>query len=628
MRILICTFVLSVATFVSAADKAEPLNPARIDEIAAMLSPSPTPPGKPVSDRAFWEKLVQEPSYRAHIKKADALAKKPLPEISDELFLEFSRTGNRTHYQDLEFARRARLDPLVFAECLTNQGKYLPALETLIKTLCNERTWVLPAHDAKLKNFHGTKITVDLFSSWLAWELSTADYLLGEKLDPATRKLLRKELKRRVLEPFRDMARGKRTADWWIAGTNNWNPVCLAGVTGTALIELEAPRDRAEYIAAGEQYSRNFLSDFPDDGYCSEGVGYWNYGYGRFALMAENFRLATHYKVDLFKDPDAAQPAAFGARITIINGVAPAYADCAIHAHPDKTLLWLLNRVYGWNNEKYGSLKDPGAARSLAEGMLYHDIQQQPVHAVSGSDISGAAGLRTAFEQAGVFICRPGSGAQDFAVSFKGGNNHEQHNHNDVGSYVVVCGDTPLLLDPGPETYTRRTFSGERYESKLLNSYGHPVPVIDGNLQRSGKGTEARIIRKDFSPTTDTVVMDISAAYKVPGLKKLIRTFEYGRENGGMFIVTDHVEYDAPKTFETAFISQGEFATAGDQNDITVQKDKSRVHIMVTSSAPFHTSKDVIKENAPVKPNRLALTLDQPVTSATIQMTIVPGGPQ
>jgi hypothetical protein len=63
-----------------------------------------------------------------------------------------------------------------------------------------------------------------------------------------------------------------------------------------------------------------------------------------------------------------------------------------------------------------------------------------------------------------------------------------------VGSFVVaVAGDTPLL-DPGSEVYTARTFSARRYESQVLNSYGHPVPLVAGQLQRTGRKAEARVL--------------------------------------------------------------------------------------------------------------------------------------
>ena len=108
--------------------------------------------------------------------------------------------------------------------------------------------------------------------------------------------------------------------------------------------------------------------------------------------------------------------------------------------------------------------------------------------------------LRSWFEDAGVLIARP---AQDsdavLGVALKGGHNAEHHNHNDVGSYVVVVKDRAVLLDPGSEVYTARTFSAQRYESKLLNSFGHPVPVVAGQLQQTGREAHAEVLATEFT---------------------------------------------------------------------------------------------------------------------------------
>ena len=50
----------------------------------------------------------------------------------------------------------------------------------------------------------------------------------------------------------------------------------------------------------------------------------------------------------------------------------------------------------------------------------------------------------------------------------KGGHNAENHNHNDVGSFVVALGRATPLVDPGSEVYTARTFSPRRYDSNVL----------------------------------------------------------------------------------------------------------------------------------------------------------------
>src|SRR5207244_11495456 len=120
-----------------------------------------------------------------------------------------------------------------------------------------------------------------------------------------------------------------------------------AGVTGTPLAQIEDRRQRAEQGAAAERYWRNFLRCFTPDGYWSEALGYWNYGFGHYVLLGETIHQATGGGLDLLALPEVKAPATFGARIQIIGGVSPAFADCAVSARPSAPLLWFLNRRFG-----------------------------------------------------------------------------------------------------------------------------------------------------------------------------------------------------------------------------------------------------------------------------------------
>src|SRR5690606_1257828 len=153
------------------------------------------------------------------------------------------------------------------------------------------------------------------------------NFCLAHCLPDATQKLIHAEVNRRVLAPFRDMVEGRRDEIAWMRRRNNWNSVCLAGITGTALATLDARVERAWFIAAAEQYIPYFLKSFTPDGYCSEGLGYWNYGFGQFTILAETVRQATGGKVDLFADATVLQPALFGSRVEVLNGVYPSIAD-------------------------------------------------------------------------------------------------------------------------------------------------------------------------------------------------------------------------------------------------------------------------------------------------------------
>ena len=47
----------------------------------------------------------------------------------------------------------------------------------------------------------------------------------------------------------------------------------------------------------------------------------------------------------------------------------------------------------------------------------------------------------------------------------KAGHNDENHNQNDVGSFILHVNGESLLTDPGPGLYTRDYFRAARYEN-------------------------------------------------------------------------------------------------------------------------------------------------------------------
>lgn len=600
------------------------LDEQRIEAVAAMLGEAPAGVGAPCSDRGAWQPLAEHPRAAQIISDAEKLLDQPIPDQPDDLYLDFSQTGNRTRWQRVAGQRRGRVDSLVLAECLENQGRFVKAFEEIVAALCAERTWVMPAHDRSLANFKGETIDIDLATASLAWNLATADYLLGDKLSPETRELIRANVRRRVLDPYRAMANGEGKANWWITTTNNWNAVCLAGVTGAGLTLLESREARAFFEVAAEEYSRNFLRGFTSDGYCSEGLGYWNYGFGHYVLLAETIRQATSGGVDLMTREEVRAPATFGSRIEIINNVYPAFADCSVNARPSTDTMWFVNRRFGLGLAAYQDVDLRLSSGSLYEAMIYSFPNSASETPPAETKTTGP-GLRTWFDQAGVLIGRPAEGgACRMGVALKGGNNNEHHNHNDVGSYVVVLGQRAVLLDPGAETYTARTFSSKRYESKVLNSFGHAVPVVAGQLQRTGREAEGRVVATEFTDATDTLKLDIASAYVVPDLKSLERTFVYSREGTGSLSVTDRVAFGAPQTFGTALITLGGWQQLG-PDEIAVYDFDEAVRVKIEAEgAGFELQAEEIHEDTRGVPTRIGISLTEPVTSAAIIVTITP----
>jgi len=598
----------------------------RIETIAAMLPDKPAGVGRPITDRDAWGTIAKAESYKSIIPTAEKTLNEPLPDLTDELYLEFSRTGNRTHWQRVNGQRLDRLPRLVLAECIENKGRFLPAVEAVIKAVCEQRTWVMPAHDGGLVNFKGTRIDIDLGSSSVGWTLATADYLLGDRLSAETRSRIRDGIQRRIVEPFHGMVEGKRAASFWLTTTNNWNAVCLANVTGAALAQFESKEERAFFVAAAEQLSLNFLQGFTSDGYCSEGLGYWDYGFGHYVLLAETVRQATGGKLDLFKRPGVDKITLFGPSIEIINGVSPAFADCSPGARPSARIVWMAGRQLGLGLGEWESLNPVSPSGGLCEAMIY-SFSSGASEAKPAAQAWSGVGPRTWFEQAGILICRPGENSVcRMGVALKGGHNAEHHNHNDVGSYVVVVGKEAVLVDPGAEVYTARTFSNKRYVSKVLNSFGHPVPRVADTLQRTGAQAQGKVVKTEFTDAADTLVLDIASAYQVPSLKKLERSFIYSRTGAGSLTITDDAVFSKPERFGTALITFGKWErVAPDRIRVSDGKEAVQVVIESTSGSWDLTSEEITEElNDKHIPTRLGIDFKEPVAEAKITLIVTP----
>lgn len=236
---------------------------------------------------------------------------------------------------------------------------------------------------------------------------------------------------------------------------------------------------------------------------------------------------------------------------------------------------------------------------------------------------------RTWFADAGILICRPATKPHALGAALKGGHNAEHHNHNDVGSYTIALDGATPLLDPGAEIYTQRTFSKRRYESNVLNSFGHPVPRVAGQLQAPGRQAQAGVRKTEFSDRADTLVLDLRSAYPVKELEKLERTFVFSREGAGSLSVTDEVRFSAPKTFETALVTFDSWRQVA-PNKLLIGEGKQAVQVEIDGKwRKFRVESREVGEDLPNHriPVRIGIAFDAPVEEGTIGVKITPQSP-
>ena len=183
-----------------------------------------------------------------------------------------------------------------------------------------------------------------------------------------------------------------------------------------------------------------------------------------------------------------------------------------------------------------------------------------------------------------------------------------------------------MICDPGGEVYTARTFSNKRYESKLLNSFGHPVPVVAGKLQTEGREHRGKVVSSAFTATNDTLVLDLASAYVVDALDTLHRTFSFDRTGSGTFSVQDEVAFKSPQAFGTALVTPGTWKKLSDTSLECTYKDET-VRVQIDSDPPGVVMKDEkIEEDSSsrITPTRIGIDFAAPVTKGRIRIVATP----
>jgi hypothetical protein len=581
--IALFALLLTLATSAAAQSTAltyPELSEARRAAIAQMLPENPAGFGAPCADRTAWQPVAQ--FFQPSVKHAETLIASPLPPWVDQAYLRYSRDGDRNEGQAMLGRHTGQLTPLVLAECSDWDGRFLPRIAEQLDAISAEPSWTLPAHDPQLLNFKGTRYYVDLNAATLGHEVAEALYLLGDKIPPDTRQRAMAALELHVFGPMRRAYAGQeQTFIGWLNVKHNWNAVCHNGVTDAALTILPDRNDRALFAAAAEHWVPNYLDSFSDSGYDNEGIGYWVYGFSNYAMLREHLWYSTDGKIDLFDNPKARKAALFGFQFAMLPGVYADFGDAHFGYKPEQPFLAYVDRTFGLGayNDDLAILR--AHAQTLPDAM----IAAFPINSQRhdpGATAGDLLGSRAWYPENGILVARPAPGG-DLAITIKAGGNGN-HSHNDVGSYSIGIKTTQVVGDPGgPSFYDADTFNSKRYTYRLLNSFGHPVPEIDGKLQLEATRVHPTILSTDFSPQQDTVTMDITAAYDDHNLKKLLRTMRYSREGGGSVDLTDDFAVAGPAQIVESFPTHG---TVKQIDAKTIQIDYEDAHLQISIDAP------------------------------------------
>ena len=466
-----------------------------------------------VQDPAFWQTVRTSPDY-APIREyllsewkdyADCV----IPALKFSDYRKFFDSGERDTYENSYYLRRQIMIVSSFLSAIyPDVPEYLTRLEDALFAVGSEYSWCLPAHAASV-TVDDPLYLIDLFAAETGAAFGEISLILGNRLSPLIRGMIKREVETRIIDPF---CSGKKY--WWQTTTNNWAAVCAGGIaTATWCFRPDIfmqlrPRFRDSMD--------NFLSGYGDDGFCLEGIDYWIYGFGYFLCYAELERYATEGKYDYFKLPKVRKIATYAQKV-IINDpdVTVSFSDGSKRESVSTGRLHFLRSEFGEDIEPitpYFSHFVRGCANySLASReVVWFDPSFKP------EPVKKSTSYRA--ENAQWWIVK----SPAFGFAAKAGHNDEPHNHNDIGSFIIAKDGHQVFGDLGAGLYTRQYFrESTRYKIINCSSLGHSVPYFGDALQKPGRDYCAENVKYG----ENTFSFDLAGAYGDEKLPAFSRTF-------------------------------------------------------------------------------------------------------
>lgn len=507
-------------------------------------------------NRSAWDK-ISEATKKSLVQQGEGYLNFEWTQIKATDYLLFTRTGDRAKVDDLNRRRDGALNALLMAELAEGKGRFLDDLINGVFSTCQTTYWGSSAH-FYLYGYEGgldnpTTIlpdienpVIDIFGSNTAATLAWIYHFLREEFDkisPVISQRIRYEINSKILEPYY-----QRNDFWWLFGrdgdgrVNNWNLWCNLNLLNVIMLMEDDPSRKHEAIYKNLSSVDVFINNYPPDGSCSEGPSYWGAAVGRLFTYLDLLHRMSDGKIDIFKNEKIRDMGRYIYRVYISNGVHYTnYADAPARISQGSERIFRIGQlIQDPVMQSFGAFlkRRNGTDRGERPGGASLENLFNPVEWAA---VEPAEPLIPDyfFPDWDMALARDGQGTnRGFYFSAKGGNNAEQHNHNDVGSFMLYYNGQPVFLDAGVGNYTKETFGKGRYNIWTMQSNYHNLPVINGVGQKNGGNFKATDSKYTASAAKVSFSTDISKAYPTEAkVTSWIRS--YNLERGKRFVIND-----------------------------------------------------------------------------------------
>lgn len=483
-------------------------------------------------DREGWDRMTGE--HKAEIiSYGEELLSYRWQVVKATDYIEFERSGSRDVMENPYRENMQAIACLFCAELAEGKGRFVPQIADGVFHFCEMSSWALSAHlykfsDARtampMKDDNTLELHQGDLSQLFAW---IYHYLHEEfdKLHPEISRRLKTEITHREMDPYLE-----REDYWWMGFTrdrhidmmNNWTPWCSLNALVTFMLMEDDPDRLARAVWKSIQSVDYYLNFIQKDGGIEEGPIYWNNAAGKLYDYLTALKLITGGKVSIFDVAQVREMGEYIAKSYVGDGWVVNFADSpARPTFRNSALVYRYGKAVGSEfMMTYSALaremQDISYKPSEDVFRFFEQLAYDDEFNSYQADYK-APGYTWYPETAFHFQT---DGEAFFAAS--AGHNDQSHNHNDVGTFNLYSGSVPIIIDVGVGTYTRQTFSDERYSIWTMQSGYHNVPVINGVNQKDGREYEARevVSRQGFFSA------DIAGAYpQEAGVSSWVRSY-------------------------------------------------------------------------------------------------------
>lgn len=553
------------------------------------------------TDREGWDKMLgSHASYL--VSQGEKYLDYKWQNVPATAYLAYERTGERNVMQEPLKSDRIALNTLMLAELAEGKGRFTDQLIDGMWHICHMPSWVLSAHLPRQRSHRSLpdprEQLIDLGSGALGAQVAVAWHFFNkefDKVDPVISYVIQDAVKRQILDPYLNPAEYK--ANWWLGFDiekgrllNNWTPWCNADVILCFLLMEKDPERLEQALKQSVRSVDKFMAYIKKDGACEEGPAYWGHAAGKLYDYLQIMHDASGGRFSFFETPLIRDMGEYISRSYVKDGWVVNFADATAKLSFTPSLIYNYGKavgsremmdfaLYNLADKSKGTFRLPGpviwndAYRALESLRNINEMtsEAEQLNAAVGSGRSLDSCMDSLREKVPSFVwypetefCYMRNGNWFFAA--KGGHNNESHNHNDIGTFILYVDGVPMFADAGVGTYTKKTFSEERYTIWSMQSDWHNLPMINGSSQVFGREHRSSDVSVSSRRNGGVFSLDISGAYMgAADCRSWKRSYDL---NGKRLIITDKFHLNGRHAPDVEnFLVHGKVYLPGEQTE-------------------------------------------------------------